>query len=105
MALKWARDEHGAMLASRLVANAEALDGLPKIAALLAEGAIDWRSVQLIITRTELVMTVDRAVMSAGQRIAVAELVRRPDQHRRPAGRTMDPGADKERRRTADADR
>jgi Domain of unknown function (DUF222) len=44
------------MGANHLVAQAEALDTrLPKIAALLAEGKTDWRTVQVIITRTELV--------------------------------------------------
>ncbi len=45
-----------AMGASRLVSHAEDLDGrLPNVAALLAEGSTDWRTVQVIITRTELV--------------------------------------------------
>jgi hypothetical protein len=44
------------MGANHLVAQAEALDTrLPKVAALLADGKTDWRTVQLIITRTELV--------------------------------------------------
>ncbi len=44
------------MGANHLVAQAEALDArLPEIAALLAEGKTDWRTVQLIIARTELV--------------------------------------------------
>jgi hypothetical protein len=44
------------MTASRLVSQAEALDcRLPKIRELLADGEIDWRTTQLIITRTELV--------------------------------------------------
>jgi hypothetical protein len=42
--------------ASYLVSYAEALDTrLPKVAALLAEGRTDWRTVRLIITRTDLV--------------------------------------------------
>ncbi|HYZ67409.1 MAG TPA: DUF222 domain-containing protein, partial [Mycobacterium sp.] len=45
-----------AMAANRLVAQAETLDSrLPKVGTLLAEGRTDWRTVQLIITRTELV--------------------------------------------------
>jgi hypothetical protein len=44
------------MGANHLVAQAEAVDTrLPKVGALLAEGGTDWRTVQLIITRTELV--------------------------------------------------
>jgi hypothetical protein len=42
--------------ASYLVSHAEALDvRLPKVAALLAEGRTDWRTVRLIIGRTDLV--------------------------------------------------
>lgn len=42
--------------ASYVVSYAETLDTrLPKIAALLAQGRTDWRTVRLIITRTELV--------------------------------------------------
>ncbi len=44
------------MAASYLVSHAEALDvRLPKVAALLAEGRTDWRTVRLIISRTDLV--------------------------------------------------
>ncbi|MGY4650578.1 DUF222 domain-containing protein [Mycobacterium sp. URHB0021] len=40
----------------QLVSQAEALDTrLPKVAALLAEGRTDWRTVQIIIARTDLV--------------------------------------------------
>jgi hypothetical protein len=42
--------------AGYVVCDAEALDRrLPKVAALLAAGRVDWRTVQLIIRRTELV--------------------------------------------------
>ena len=42
--------------ASYLVSYAEALDiRLPKLAALLAEGRTDWRTVRLIISRTDLI--------------------------------------------------
>jgi Domain of unknown function (DUF222) len=42
--------------ASYLVSYADALDTrLPKIAALLAEGRTDWRTVRLIISRTDLI--------------------------------------------------
>jgi len=44
------------MGAGFLVSHAEALDTrLPRIAGLLAEGRTDWRTVRVIITRTELV--------------------------------------------------
>ena len=44
------------LAASYLVSNAEALHArLPRLAALLAEGRVDWRTVQLIISRTALV--------------------------------------------------
>ena len=44
------------MGATHLVGQAEALDTrLPKVAALLAAGQADWRTVQLIIARTDLV--------------------------------------------------
>jgi hypothetical protein len=44
------------MAASYLVSHAQALDfRLPKVAALLAEGRTDWRTVRLIIGRTDLV--------------------------------------------------
>jgi Domain of unknown function (DUF222) len=44
------------MASRNLVAQAEALDSrLPKVAALLAEGRTDWRTVQLIVSRTEFV--------------------------------------------------
>jgi hypothetical protein len=44
------------MAASFVVSHAEALDTrLPKVAAVLAAGDTDWRTVQLIIARTELV--------------------------------------------------
>ncbi|BBY05984.1 hypothetical protein MNVI_13020 [Mycobacterium noviomagense] len=44
------------MAASYLVSHAHTLDTrLPKVAALLAEGRTDWRTVRLIISRTDLV--------------------------------------------------
>ena len=44
------------MAAGEMVGNAEALDTrLPKVARLLADGAVDWPTVQLIISRTTLV--------------------------------------------------
>src|SRR6185369_7314365 len=51
------------MSAQHLVGQAEALDNrLPKVAALLAAGTTDWRTVALIIARTELVS--DDALMA-----------------------------------------
>jgi hypothetical protein len=45
-----------AMAAGYLVSDAEALDRrLPRIAALLAEGRTDWRTVRLVIRRTDLI--------------------------------------------------
>ncbi|OBK14138.1 HNH endonuclease signature motif containing protein [Mycobacterium asiaticum] len=45
------------LAASYLVLDAEALDTrLPQLAALLAEGRVDWRTVRLIISRTALVV-------------------------------------------------
>ncbi|MDH6196481.1 hypothetical protein M2272_003124 [Mycobacterium frederiksbergense] len=42
--------------ASRLVSQAEALrDRLPRLGALLADGRIDWRTVEMVINRTEFV--------------------------------------------------
>jgi Domain of unknown function (DUF222) len=44
------------MAASFLVSDAAALDTrLPRVAALLAEGRTDWRTVRLIISRTDLI--------------------------------------------------
>ncbi|MGB8389846.1 DUF222 domain-containing protein, partial [Mycobacterium sp.] len=44
------------MAAAYLVSDAETLDTrLPRVAALLAEGRTDWRTVRLIISRTELI--------------------------------------------------
>ncbi|WP_166906873.1 HNH endonuclease signature motif containing protein [Mycobacterium sp. DL440] len=43
-------------IASRVVSQAEALrDRLPRLAALLAEGKTDWRTVEVVISRTEFV--------------------------------------------------
>ncbi|MUL84138.1 MULTISPECIES: HNH endonuclease signature motif containing protein [unclassified Mycolicibacterium] len=45
--------------ASRLVSQAEALrDRLPRLAALLADGRTDWRTVEIVIARTECVSDV-----------------------------------------------
>jgi hypothetical protein len=56
--------------ASYLVSDAEALDTrLPKVAGLLAEGRTDWRTVRLIISRTNLV-TDDDLVARLDQSLA-----------------------------------
>jgi hypothetical protein len=98
------------LAASRLVSQAEALDTrLPQIARLLAEGKIDWRSTQLIITRTELVSNdlIGQVDESLTQRIRLWQCWSR----RRIINtvdsivRTIDPEAAKERRASAERDR
>src|SRR5882757_4954086 len=98
------------MGANHLVAQAEALDArLPEIAALLAEGNTDWRTVQLIIARTELVSSELIAQLDA----SLAERIGRWQcwSRRRiinavdAAVRAIDPDAAKERRVRADDDR
>ena len=98
------------MGANHLVAQAEALDArLPEIAALLAEGNTDWRTVQLIIARTELVSSDVIAQLDA----SLAERIGRWQcwSRRRiinavdAAVRAIDPDAAKERRVRADDDR
>jgi Domain of unknown function (DUF222) len=99
------------MAATYLVSDAEALDTrLPKVAALLAEGRTDWRTVRLIISRTdlisdsELVAQVDRSLAArignwhgwSRQRIVNAVDA---------AVRTADPDAARERRIAAEDDR
>ncbi|MEE3062739.1 MAG: HNH endonuclease signature motif containing protein [Actinomycetota bacterium] len=99
------------MAASYLVSYAESLDTrLPKLAALLSEGRTDWRTVRLIISRTDLITDdgliaeVDRSLATrigkwhgwSRQRIvnAVDATVR-----------AVDPDAARERRETAANDR
>jgi hypothetical protein len=98
------------MVASRLVSHAEALDGrLPMIAELLAEGAIDWPSVQLIITRTalvsdDLIAEVDDALVARignWQCWSRRRIINTVDA----VVRTVDPEAAKERRASAARDR
>ncbi|MBE1548767.1 hypothetical protein GGC64_002791 [Mycobacterium sp. OAS707] len=93
-----------AMSAQHLVGQAEALDvRLPKIAALLAEGATDWRTVALIIARTDLVTD---PVLVAELDAALAQRISRWQcwSRRRiinavdAAVRVVDPAAVKERR-------
>jgi hypothetical protein len=99
------------MAASYLVCHAEALYvRLPKVAALLADGRTDWRTVRLIIIRTDLVN--DDAVMaklddSLAERLATwhswskQRIVNAVDA----AIRVADPDAVRERRITAEQDR
>ena len=98
------------MGANRVVAHAEALDvRLPRVATLLAEGRTDWRTVQLIITRTELVSDelIGQLDDSLAQRIggwqcwSRRRIINAVDA----AVRAIDPDAAKERRVRADDDR
>jgi hypothetical protein len=98
------------MGANRLVAQAEALDTrLPEVAALLAVGATDWRTVQLIIGRTELVSDslIAQLDESLAERISQWQCWsrRRIINAVDAAVRTIDPDAAKERRVRADDDR
>jgi hypothetical protein len=98
------------MGANHLVAQAEALDiRLPKVAALLAEGKTDWRTVQLVIARTELVDgdLIAELDQSLAERIARWQCWsrRRIINAVDTAVRTVDPDAAKERRVRADDDR
>ncbi len=98
------------MGANHLVAQAEALDTrLPKVAALLAAGTTDWRTVQVIVARTELVSDslIARLDQSLADRIgrwqcwSRRRIINAVDA----AVRTIDPDAAKERRVRADDDR
>ncbi len=95
------------MGATHLVGQAEALDTrLPKVAALLAAGGTDWRTVQVIIARTELVSDslIDRLDASLAERIARWQCWsrRRIINAVDAAVRVIDPDAAKERRVRAD---
>jgi hypothetical protein len=98
------------MGANHLVSQAEALDTrLPNVAALLAEGRTDWRTVQLIIARTELVSSdlIGELDQSLADRIgrwqcwSRRRIINAVDA----AVRDIDPNAAKERRVRADDDR
>jgi hypothetical protein len=98
------------MGANHLVAQAEALDTrLPKVAAALASGQTDWRTVALIIARTELVSDslIEALDESLAERIARWQCWsrRRIINAVDAAVRTVDPDAAKERRVRADDDR
>jgi len=93
-----------------LVGQAEALDiRLPKVAALLAEGKVDWRTVQVIIARTELVSDnlISELDTSLAQRIGQWQCWSRQRIMNAvdAAVRSIDPDAAKERRVRADDDR
>jgi Domain of unknown function (DUF222) len=96
--------------AQHLVAQAEALDiRLPEVAALLAAGQTDWRTVQLVIARTELVSDnlIAELDASLAERITSWQcwsrkrIINAVDA----AVRSIDPDAAKERRVRADDDR
>jgi hypothetical protein len=98
------------MGANHVVAQAEALDTrLPKVAALLADGATDWRTVQVIIARSELVSDdrIGQLDASLAARIgrwscwSRKRIINAVDA----AVRAVDPDAAKERRVRADDDR
>jgi hypothetical protein len=98
------------MAASRMVAQAEALDQrLPRVAALLADGVIDWRSTQVVISRTELVSDGLIADVDSSLAACIGEwqcwsrrrVVNKVDS----IVRTVDPDAAKERRASAERDR
>src|SRR5436305_13876514 len=94
--------------ASHLVSYAETLDTrLPKVAALLAEGRTDWRTVRLIISRTdliadkELVLKVDQSLATRignWQSWSRQRIVNAIDA----AVRSVDPGAARARRASAE---
>jgi hypothetical protein len=99
------------MAASYLVSDAEALDTrLPKVAALLAEGRTDWRTVRLIISRTDLIND-DNLIAKLDQSLATRlgnwhgwsrqRIINAVDA----AVRTIDPDAARERRAAAEDDR
>jgi hypothetical protein len=96
--------------AQHLVAQAEALDiRLPKVAGVLGDGATDWRTVQVIIGRTELVSDGLIAELDASLAARIGgwqcwsrkRIMNAVDA----AVRTIDPDAAKERRVRADDER
>ena len=99
------------MAASYLVSDAEALDTrLPGVAALLAAGRTDWRTVRLIISRTDLVADAElvaRLDQSLAARLGTwrgwsrQRIINAVDA----AVRTIDPDAARERRVGAEDDR
>jgi hypothetical protein len=98
------------MSAQQLVGQAEALaTRLPKVAGVLAEGSTDWRTVALIIARTELVSAdlIGELDASLADRIGswVCRSRRGVINAVDAAVRAIDPDAAKERRVRADEER
>jgi hypothetical protein len=99
------------MAASYLVSYADALDTrLPKLAALLAEGRTDWRTVRVILSRTDLIT--DQALIAGVDQSLAARISNWHGWSRQrivnavdAAVRTVDPDAARERRATAEDDR
>jgi len=95
------------MAANKMVGQAEALDTrLPEVARLLAEGKTDWRTVALIISRTDLV---DEELMPELDRSMAERIINWQCWSRRriinavdAKVQQLDPEAAKERRVTAD---
>ncbi|BBU20666.1 HNH endonuclease signature motif containing protein [Mycobacterium xenopi] len=97
--------------ASYVVSYANALDTrLPQVAALLAEGRTDWRTVRLIISRTDLVT--DETVIAKLDESLASRIGKWQGWSRQrivnavdAAVRVADPDAARERRRRAEDDR
>jgi hypothetical protein len=100
-----------AMAAGYMVSDAEALDmRLPKVAALLAEGTTDWRTVRLLIRRTELVT--DKQLVAQLDASLFARIGKWQGWSRQrvvnavdAAVRAIDPDAARERRQAAEDER
>ncbi|BBY18856.1 hypothetical protein MLIT_44480 [Mycolicibacterium litorale] len=94
--------------ASTLVAHAHALDSrFPKVMAVLCAGDTDWRTVQIILTRTGLVG--DLSILAALDTRLSAQVARWPSWSRKrvinavdAAVRTLDPDAIRERETAED---
>jgi hypothetical protein len=99
------------MAAGYLVSDADTLDRrLPKIAGLLAEGRTDWRTVRLIISRTDLVG--DDALIAKVDRSLAARIANWHGWSKQriinavdAAVRNVDPDAARERRENAEQER
>ncbi len=95
--------------AGTIVSHAEALERLPEIAALLADGRVDWPTCEVVIRRCELVD--HDAMVELDQRLA-STISTWPSWSRRrvihavdAAIARLDPEAAKKRRQAADTDR
>ena len=97
--------------AGYLVSDADTLETrLPRVAGLLAEGRTDWRTVRLIISRTDLIT--DGALVAKVDRSLAARIVNWHGWSRQrivnavdAAVRLVDPDAARERRQAAEDDR